>query len=240
MWLVQCDCGNRRVVAGRSLMSGNTKACGCLNGKAERAPFAMIGRRLRRITMIGRRFGSYVVVGEGSARFRKQHYKPVYYYKVRCDCGQRREVNGSALRAGKSLSCGCLQRELSSRNRTHGDSRKYGLTAEYRCWAAIIQRCKNPKHRQWQDYGGRGINVCERWQSSYVNFLDDMGRRPSPVHSIDRINNDGNYEPSNCRWATKVEQARNRRKKKPKRRPGDAATTPERLNTAEKEPQPCH
>ena len=89
---------------------------------------------------------------------------------------------------------------------THGLSR----TPEYRSWAEMKQRCFNPNHKQYSDYGGRGITVCDRWLN-FKNFLADMGSRPSPKHSLDRINNDGDYCPDNCRWATKAEQVNNRR-----------------------------
>lgn len=91
----------------------------------------------------------------------------------------------------------------------HGES-KTGETAEYRSWAHIVQRCTNPKNPSWQHYGGRGITICDEWRTDYAAFVRDVGRRPSPRHSIDRINNDGNYEPGNVRWATPQEQARNK------------------------------
>lgn len=99
----------------------------------------------------------------------------------------------------------------------HGESSgaRRGETVEYRCWRGLRQRCCNPKTRAFKRYGGRGIIVCERWLHSYENFLADMGRKPTPAHSIDRINGDGNYEPGNCRWATQSEQMRNVRRPLP-------------------------
>jgi len=99
--------------------------------------------------------------------------------------------------------------------RTHGNQ-THGMSSspEYRAWRTMISRCKNPNASAYKNYGGRGISVCQRWVESFENFLSDMGRRPSGL-SIDRINNDGNYEPGNCRWATRTEQARNSRMAKP-------------------------
>jgi len=109
---------------------------------------------------------------------------------------------------------------LSAYSYRHGDARRGNASPEYGAWAEMIQRCTNPKQKRYADYGGRGIHVCERWLNGFENFLADMGRRPTSEHSIDRYpNNDGNYEKTNCRWATRLEQAANKRVRKDARIP---------------------
>lgn len=144
--------------------------------------------------------------------------EPLYNKKVRrficlCDCGNEKVVMLSNLKNGSTNSCGCLNKEkVSVRSKTHGDSG----SPEHRTWKLMKRRCDYPKGNRWIHYGGRGIKVCDRWLNSYENFLNDMGRKPTPKHSIDRINPDGNYEPSNCRWATAKEQSKNQRRWKEK------------------------
>lgn len=122
--------------------------------------------------------------------------------RVRCVCGAVKSVHYECLRSGATRSCGCQTR---SKSRTHGQSR----TTEYITWQQMRQRCENPKNDRYADYGGRGIRVCKRW-ARFANFIADMGRKPRGA-SLDRRNNDGDYKPSNCRWATAKQQANNRR-----------------------------
>lgn len=142
------------------------------------------------------------------------------HWECRCDCGGVKIVALSNLRQGRTHSCGCLQREFISA-RWHdlrASSWRHGetipkMTPEYRAWGNMIQRCEYPRARGFENYGGRGIKVCPQWRADYRQFLADLGRRPSPQHSLDRFpDNDGNYEPGNVRWATKGEQNRNQRR----------------------------
>lgn len=123
-----------------------------------------------------------------------------------CDCGNKTRVSTGDLNKGNSTSCGCLRRERTSEvSLTHGMSK----SSTYGTWREMLQRCNNPNNQDFQHYGGRGIEVCGRWKK-FENFLEDMGIRPEGL-SLDRRNNNGNYELSNCRWATIEMQVQNRR-----------------------------
>lgn len=136
----------------------------------------------------------------------------------RCSCGNKCIVESRCFNRGITTSCGCARNELiRSHPHTlrHGESRPGRRSTEYEAWANMKGRCFCKTRPDYRDYGGRGITVCKRWRHSFEKFLADMGRKPSPRYSLDRYpNNDGNYEPGNCRWAAAAQQAANRRKRR--------------------------
>lgn len=155
----------------------------------------------------GRRFGRLTAVRRiGTASNR------VAIWEAVCDCGNVTSTKSAYLVSGETKSCGCLKRELAvamgSSSKTHGHARDGARSSTYAIWSTMKARCMNPASADFQRYGGRGITVCARWAESFENFLQDMGERPEGK-SLDRIDGNGNYEPSNCRWATNKEQARN-------------------------------
>ena len=166
------------------------------------AEFQPIPTRYGFKDLTGLCFSRWTVLGYlGNRRCGRRLYG---YWLCQCACGTLGEVDGHGLRHGTSRSCGCLHLDVAT---MHGMSH----TTEHMTWCSLFTRCDNPNSHEYKNYGGRGIGICQRWRESFANFYADMGPKPSPTHSIDRIDNEGDYEPSNCRWATGMTQNRNQR-----------------------------
>lgn len=193
-WECLCDCGKTITVIGNNLVRNHTKSCGCF------APEATSKRNTK--DLVGQKFGRILVISRDHVD-KNRHV----YWKCLCDCGVETVIASSSLLNGRTRSCGCLARELTSKTHfKHGmkNTRLYGI------WSKMKERCNDTENPKFARYGGHGISVCEEWQKSFISFKDwALAHGYKDNLSIDRINNDGNYEPSNCRWADAITQANN-------------------------------
>lgn len=196
LWRCKCDCGNEKIVTRGSLVDGDVKSCGCLHAHD------LTNRKLGRLTVLE-------MVGISESRRN--------LWLCQCDCGNRAVVPATSLVSGHTQSCGCLMRETVSRQfTTHGESN----SRLYTVWSGMINRCESPRHNAYKHYGGRGIKLCDEWRNSYEAFRDwayANGYDENAEYgdcTIDRIDVNGNYEPSNCRWVDAKTQAKNQRPRK--------------------------
>lgn len=203
-WTCACDCGSALDVRSDALTSyaKGEKSCGCYNREqaAERC-------RSRLVDITGNRYGRLVVTRHiGNIDDNRQHWL------CACDCGNETSVRGESLKSGAIKSCGCLSVEVAT-ERMRELSTTHGMSGKpiYNVWLSMKARCENKNNTTYKYYGGRGISVCKKWIDSFESFYEDVGDPPTVNHTLDRVNNNGNYEPKNVRWVTMKEQSRNRR-----------------------------
>lgn len=201
MWNCVCSCSKKAVVTTAHLRSGHTKSCGCHKAKE--------ASRRRRLNLIGQKFERLIVSKSCGIDSRGNHT-----WECVCGCGKTTVATATSLIQGKKKSCGCYTRDMTiARNLVHG----FAKTPEYTAWCHMRRRCL-PAYNRHYDYFDRGIRVCPEWddlKTGFLTFLEylttTIGLRPSSKHSLDRIDNDGSYEPGNVRWATAKEQNANQR-----------------------------
>ena len=202
-WECRCECGNIKSIRAHGLTHG-TRSCGCINIEMTIARNKANGGKKRKCTDFKNlRFGRLVAIKriENNSNNRVQ-------WECLCDCGEYTNKTANVLAKGDSKSCGCIKREiLVKRNQKHNLSK----LPEYKIWKGLRTRCNNPNTDSSKNYNLRGIKVCDRW-SDFKKFYEDMGIRPTPGHTIERKDNDGNYEPDNCIWIESKDQGWNTRR----------------------------